>query len=365
MARREIRKSKKRFYDVLSLALVLNGIGLFFVFEASSVRGFITYGDSFYFLKLQFVWLLISLFVFFVASRFDYHRWYYLAFYLAFFSILSLIVVLIPGVGKKVGGARRWINLGFFNFQPSEFVKFAMVVYLSSWFLYKERKRFFSFLILLGMIVFLIIMQPDMGSAVILFALSVGIYFVAGLPFVYLLGLLGLAGLGGIVAIILAPYRLKRLLAFLNPELDPLGIGYHLSQIRIAFSNGGLLGKGLGFSQQKFLFLPEAHTDSIFAIVAEEVGFLGVLMILFIYWLFLYSIFKIVISTKDKYGILLSSGILLYFGIHVIVNLGGILNLLPMTGVPLPFFSYGGSSLLVSYLLLGVLYNIAKKNSVK
>ncbi len=360
MVKRKRRgKASLKFFG---LSLILTGLGLFFVFDASSVKGFLTYKDSFYFLKLQAVWFAISLVVFFLTSRLDYHKWYYLAFYLAFFSLLSLIVVLIPGIGKKVGGARRWIDLGLFNFQPSEFAKFSLVVYLSSWFLYKERKRFFSFLLLLGAIVFLIILQPDMGSAVILFALSVGIYFVAGLEFVYLLGLFVLSFFGGVVAIILVPYRLRRLLAFLNPDLDPTGITYHLNQIRIAFSNGGLFGKGLGFSQQKYLFLPEAHTDSIFAIVAEEVGFMGVLIILLLYWWFLYKIYQIVLHSKDKYGLLLSSGVLLYFGLHFIINLSGLLNLMPMTGVPLPLFSYGGSNLLVSYALLGILYNIEKRS---
>ncbi len=364
MKRQKKLKTSRIRYNLITLALALSILGSFFVFDASSVKGLVSYGDSFHFLKLQIIWLSISLFIFFLVSNFDYHKWYYLAFYLIFFTLLSLLAVLVPGIGKKVGGARRWINFGFLNFQPSELAKFSLVIYLSSWFLYKERKRFFSFLVLLGVIVLLIIFQPDMGSAMILFALSVGIYFIAGLPFLYLLGLLGLAFAGGMVAIFLAPYRLRRFLAFLNPELDPLGIAYHLNQIRIAFSNGGIFGKGFGFSQQKFLYLPEAHTDSIFAIIAEETGFLGVLIILFIYWLFLYNIYRVVISSKDKYGLLLSSGILLYFGLHAIINLGGLLNLLPMTGVPLPLFSYGGSNLLVSFTLLGILYNIAKKSNL-
>lgn len=365
MRKKNITSTAKRIrYNLLSLALILSLLGVFFVFDASSVKGLVSYGDSFHFLKLQTIWLIISTFVFFLVANFDYHKWYYFAFYLIFFAILSLMLVLVPGIGKTVGGARRWIEIGFLNFQPSELAKFSLIIYLSSWFLYKERKRFFSFLLLLGFIVLLIIFQPDMGTAVILFALSVGIYFVSGLPFLYLIFLILLAFAGGMFAIIMVPYRLRRFLAFLNPELDPLGIGYHLKQIAIAFSNGGLFGRGFGFSQQKFFYLPEAHTDSIFAIVAEETGFFGVLIILFLYWLFLYNIYRVVISSKDKYGFLLSSGILLYFSLHVLINLGGILNLMPFTGVPLPFFSYGGSSLLVSFALLGIIYNIAKKSNL-
>ncbi len=345
----------------LVFGVILTLIGVFFVFEASSVLAYLNYKDVFYFTKLQLVWIVISLAVFFFVSRFDYHRWYYFSFAMVLFTLIALVMVLMPGIGKKVGGARRWIDIGFFNFQPSEFAKLSIIIYLSSWFLYKERKRFLSFLILLGIVLFLIMNQPDMGTAMVIFSLSIGIYFVAGLGIMHLFNLLLLALGLGTLGIIMAPYRLRRLQAYLDPQADPLGVGYQITQIQQAFRNGGLFGKGLGFSQQKFLFLPEAHTDSIFAIIAEETGFIGVFFVLLIYTVFLYQIYRIALNAKDRFGKLLASGILLYFIIHLFVNLSGLLNLFPFTGLPVPLISYGGSNLIISFILIGIIYNIGRR----
>ncbi len=348
---------------LFSLPIVLSAIGLVFIFESSSVRSFAEFGSSFHYVQLQFIWFILGIAAMFFFSFFDYHKWYYLAFLFMLTTIFLLILVLIPGIGSKIGGARRWIDFGFINLQPTELAKFSVIVYLSSWFLHKERKRFYSFLILIGILMMLIMMQPDMGTAVIVFFVSLTIYFLAGMNIMNLLVLIPVAGGAFFALIKISPYRFNRLLAFFDPSRDPLGITYHINQILISLSNGGLLGQGFGVSRQKYLFLPEAHTDSIFAIIGEEVGFIGGAIIIFLFMLLSYKIFKLVENAPDKFGKLLAGGIFAFFNLQIIINLAGMVNLLPLTGVPLPFISYGGSNLLISFACLGILMNIEKKIS--
>ncbi|GIW62988.1 MAG: stage V sporulation protein E [Patescibacteria group bacterium] len=346
--------------NILFTAVVINLMGIFFIFEASSVSSYVNFNDPFYYVKLQSIWFIVGLIIFYITSKIDYHRWYYLAFSLVVVNFLSLLIVLIPGIGKQIGGARRWIDLGFFNFQPSEFAKLAMILYLSSWFLKKERKQFASFLILLGLTMFLIMNQPDLGTGLLIFLLSIGIYYFSGLSYVYLIYLFALAGMLGAVGIIIAPYRLRRFSAFLNPESDPLGIGYQITQMREALSSGGLFGRGIGFSEKKFLFLPEAHTDAILAIIGEELGFIGLMIVLIIYFYLIFNLYRTAISAPDKFGFILSGAIMLFFMLHLAINVSGIARIIPFTGLPIPLISYGGSNLLITFFLLGIVYNIAK-----
>lgn len=359
---KNLSKSKLSSWFFLPITLAL--AGLFFVFEASSVKGFSEVGDSFYFFKLQFLWMIIGMGVMLFLSYFDYHRWYYLSFPLMLAAIALLIAVLIPGIGTEAGGARRWIDLGIINFQPTEVAKFSVIIYLSSWFLHKERKRFGSFIFLLGLLVLLIMLQPDMGTTLIVFSLSIIMYFLAGVQVSYLLLFLPIAAILFFLLIKISPYRFQRIIAFLNPETDPLGIGYHINQILISLGNGGLLGQGFGASRQKFLFLPEAHTDSIFAIISEEFGFIGSAILIFALFLLIYKVYQVAITASDKFGKFLAAGIFSYFALQIGINLGGMVNLLPLTGVPLPFISYGGSNLLISFALLGIIFNIAKKAKI-
>lgn len=349
------------YRNLLVLPITLSFIGLFFVFEASSVRSLTERGDGFYYLKLQVVWLAASLALMVFFWRLDYKRLYFLSFPSMFFALITLVIVLIPGLGSKAGGARRWIDLGLINFQPTEIAKFSVVIYLSSWFVNRERKRFFTFLMLIGTLILLIVLQPDMGTAIIIFFLSIIVYFMAGNELVYLLFLIPGAALGFLFLVQISPYRFKRLLAYINPALDPQGISYHINQILISLGNGGLLGRGLGASRQKYLFLPEAHTDSIFAIIAEEVGFVGSFLIVVAFFFLILNIYRVVEKAPDRFGKLLAGGIFAYFCLQICINLAGMTNLLPLTGVPLPFISYGGSNLLVSYSLIGILLNISKK----
>ncbi len=351
----------KFFIPILTVPLILSFIGLFFIFEASSVRGFMEVADSFHYLRLQIIWLGLGLAAMTFFAFFDYHRLYYFAFLFMALTIVLLILVLIPGIGYTAGGARRWLDLGFLNIQPTELTKFSVIIYLSSWFIYKERKRFFSFLILLGFLIFLVILQPDMGTAVVIFFLSVTIYFLSGGSLINLFFLLPVSLFIFYLLIKISPYRFSRLIAFINPHSDPLGITYHINQILTSLSNGGLFGVGLGASRQKYLYLPEAHTDSIFAIIAEETGFIGAAIIVFLYVVLNYKIYHLFLHAPDRFGKLLTGGIFVFFNLQTIINLGGMVNLFPLTGVPLPFISYGGSNLLVSFSLIGILMNIEKK----
>ena len=346
------------------LPIILTLIGLFFVFEASSVLTLRSMNDPFYYLKQQGMWLIIGIFVMIFFSKFDYHKLYYLAFPTLLITILSLFLVLLPGIGIYVNGARRWINLGFTGFQPTELAKFSIILYLSSWFLYKERERFFSYLFLLSIIVFLIMLQPDMGTTLIITGIFFTIYFLAGIEVTKLLLFLPFAGVGFYFLMHSSPYRLKRFLAFLNPELDPLGIGYHVNQILISLSAGGIFGRGFGGSRQKYQFLPEAHTDSIFAIIGEEVGFVGCIIIILIFSFLIIKIYQVAKNSKDRFGFLLSGGVFGLLIIQFVLNLGSIVALVPLTGVPLPFLSYGGSSLLIFFGLIGIVINIAKQSKV-
>lgn len=358
----QVRRKKNSLTKSLFLIpIVISVIGAFFVFEASSVKSFREFGDSFYYFKLQFLWIVLGTIVMIFFSFFDYKKLHFFAFFFMNIAIFFLFAVLIPGIGQKIGGARRWINVGFFNFQPSELAKFATLIYLASWFTNREKKRFFAFSILLGILMLLIFLQPDMGTAIIIFLLGISIYFFAGTELHYLLIFLPASIIGFLFLVKTSAYRFKRILAFFNPELDPLGITYHINQIMISLSNGGLFGKGFGASRQKFLFLPEAHTDSIFAIISEEIGFIGSTLLIMSLFFLIFCIYKSIEKAPDRFGKLLAAGIFSYFSLQMLINLGGMVNLLPLTGVPLPFLSYGGSNLIISFILVGIVINIARR----
>lgn len=352
---------KSRQLSVFVLPIILTLIGLIFIFEASSVSAFRTLHDSFYYMKLQALWFVVGVIVMTFFSWFDYRRLYYFAFPALIVSLVLLVAVLIPGLGHKVSGARRWIDLGILKIQPSEIVKFSIILYLSSWFVHREKNRFLSFAGLLGVVLTLIMLQPDMGTTIIVFNIFIVLYFLSGYKLHYLLLLIPFSA-GAFIALIKAsPYRMKRLLAFLNPDLDPLGITYHVKQILISLSSGGLLGRGFAGSRQKYQFLPEAHTDSIFAIIGEEFGFVGALILICMYLYLIYKAYTIAKNAKDKFGQFLGGAIFSLLAFQVVVNLGSMVNLIPLTGVPLPFISYGGSSLLIFFALMGILINIGKR----
>lgn len=364
---RSISAGKSKFslsWILFLIPIIFSVVGLIFVFEASSIRALTEVGDSFHYLKLQLRWIGIGIIIMSIASYFPYKRLAFIAFPFMGIVIVLLVAVLIPGVGSQIGGARRWIDLGFFSLQPTEFAKIATIIYLASWFGSGERRRFLPFLSLLGFMMLLIFMQPDMGTAIIIFSIFMIMYYLAGKQLHYLLLLLPVSAIAAIILIFTAPYRLRRLTAFLNPSEDPMGVGYHINQILISLSQGGFFGRGFGASRQKYMFLPEAHTDSIFAIYGEELGFVGSVILVSFYIFILWKLFQVYENTSDKYGKLLVGGIFGFFGTQAITNLGAMVGLLPLTGVPLPFISYGGSHILISFALVGIAINIAKSSKL-
>lgn len=353
--------AKHIFLPIITISIFLSVIGLLFIFESSSVRSFNEYGDSFYYLKRQSIFLIPALLSLAFFSNFDYRKLHYLAFPAMITTMVFLVIVLIPSIGSRVGGARRWIDLGFFNIQPTELTKFSVILYLSSWFIRKENKRFYTFLFFIGILMFLIILQPDMGTATIIFFLSICIYFLAGEDLLKLLIFLPFSMGMFYMLVKLSSYRFNRLLAFFDPSRDPLGITYHINQILISLTNGGFFGQGLGASRQKYMFLPEAHTDSIFAIVGEEVGLFGSVILICGFMYLMFKLYQITKYAPDKFAKLLAGGIFALFNLQILINLAAMVNLVPLTGVPLPFISYGGSNLLVSFALLGIMISIGKK----
>lgn len=356
-----IRKSD---FALLLSVIILTAFGLFMIYDASSYVAFRDFGDKYRYIKDQMMWVVIGFSALTVVSFFDYHKYYNLALPILLTAIGLLMLVFVPGLGISALGAKRWINLGFFVLQPAEVVKLSLVIYLSAWFSTKEKGRFLAFLMLIGFVIMLVMLQPDMGTAVVILGLSVILYFLSGGSVLHILGLAPLVGIGGLALILLEPYRAARLATFLNPHQDIATSSYHLRQILIALGSGGLFGVGLGNSLQKYAYLPEATTDSIFAIIAEEIGFVGVTIFILVFLFVIYRGFYISVRAKDTFGKLLAGGLTSYLALQAAVNLGAQTALLPLTGVPLPFISYGGSALTVNLIAIGILLNISRQSNL-
>ncbi|MDP3726758.1 MAG: putative lipid II flippase FtsW [bacterium] len=350
--------------DILLLCVVvfLTFFGLLMIYNASSYVAFRDFSDKYYYLKAQSLWIALGFLGLIIFSFFDYHKFYNLALPLLIIAIFLLILVFIPGIGISLLGARRWIDAGVFVLQPSEFVKLSLAIYLAAWFSKKEKGRFLAFLLLLGFVVLLVMLQPDMGTAVIILSLALIVYFLEGASIFHLLALLPVVSLLGFLFIKLEPYRAARLAAFLNPNQSLETSSYHTRQILIALGMGGLTGVGLGNSLQKYAYLPEGTTDSIFAIIAEEIGLVGALILIVLFVIVVWRGFFIAMKTQDKFGKLLAGGIISFLAVQMFINLAAQTALIPLTGVPLPFISYGGSSLIVDLCAVGILLNISKQN---
>lgn len=343
---------------LLLLVLGLTCFGVLMVYNASIVSALRDFGDKYFYARQQLIWAGLGLGVLFFFTKFHYTRLASLAPLLLFATILFLIAVLIPGVGTSALGARRWLNIGVFSFQPAEVAKLAFILCLAS--LFKQKPKLAPFLFISGLLVFLMMLEPDLGTTVVLFASGLIVYFTAGAP-PFFLGIMGiLAFLTGIVLVFTSTYRKERFLTFLDFSRDPLGASYHIRQILLALGSGGIFGLGLGASRQKYEYLPESMTDSIFAIIAEEMGFIGAVLIITVFLLIVWRGLRIAQEAPDNFGQLLATGISALLGVQVLVNLASMVALVPLTGVPLPFISYGGSSLVVSLAGVGILLNISK-----
>jgi len=348
---------------LVGLVLALTVFGIIMVGNASVVKAFQDFSDKFYYLRLQIYWAVIGLAGFFFASIFDYKHFSKIAVPLMVFVLISLVLVLIPGLGSQVLGARRWLNFGGFRFQPSELAKLAFILYLSLFF--SKKRHLMPFLVILSILVGLVMMQPDLGTTVVLAATGLVVYFASGAPLL-IIGLLGATGiLAGTGLILSSSYRKERLLTFLNPGRDPLGASYHIRQILIALGSGGLFGVGLGQSRQKYEYLPEVTTDSIFAVIGEELGFLGGIILIGVFLFLIWRGIKIAKEAPDDFGRLLAIGIVAWVGFQTIINLASMVALVPLTGIPLPFISYGGTSLILTLTAMGILVSISRQRVVK
>lgn len=332
------------------------------LFDASSYIAFRDFNDRYYYLREQSTWLVLGFIGLTFFAFFDYHKLYYLAVPILLVAIVLLLMVFIPGLGVYVLGARRWINMGFFILQPAEFVKLGLAIYLAAWFSTKEKGRFLAFLLLVGFVLLLVMLEPDMGTASVILAEAMVVYFISGGSIIHFLFIAPVLAVIGFVLIKLEPYRAARLATFLNFTHPLETSSYHVKQILIALGMGGVSGVGLGNSLQKYAYLPENATDSIFAIIAEEFGFIGSALLIFCYVILIWRGFLIAGQAKDAFGKLLASGITTYLGVQTIINLGAQTALIPLTGIPLPFISYGGSALVVSLCAIGILLNISKQS---
>lgn len=361
MKNRKLTLSKQSLsYDknLLFLIIALVVIGLIAVADVSAPQSLNNYGDKFYLLKEQAISAIVGLGAFFVFSRIKYTFWQKLATPLFFVSLALLVMVLIQRFGMSALGATRWIRIGPVNFQPSEIVKFALCIYFAK--VASSEKKAWSYFIPLALIAGLIMLQPDLGTTLVVLMIGFSQIFVSNINLLYFLGF-GAAGVvGTIILILTSPYRRARLTTFLETTSDPLGKSYHIRQILLALGSGGIFGTGLGASRQKYLFLPEASTDSIFAVIAEELGLLGALGILLLFLFFVMTGLKIAKSAPDKFSSVLATGISAWIGGQAFLNLASMVSLVPLTGIPLPFISYGGSSLVMILSACGILLNISR-----
>jgi cell division protein FtsW len=357
----------KNSYDLvlLFLTLALIGIGLVMLYSSSSIMAQERFGDSMYFVKRQIVFALVGLAVLIVSKNLPYVLYRRLVYVILGVTLLGLIIVLLPQVGHRVGGARRWLRFGPISIQPAEFAKLALIIYISySAAKKKERLRELSVgyaphLLVSAVFIGLVVMQPDLGTAITFAVLTFLLLFVAGVRLRYLLAT-GLA-VTPLLALAIAQkgYRWERLLAFLNPWRDPSDTSFQLLHSLLALGSGGPLGVGLGSGQQKLFYLPEPHTDFILAVIGEETGILGVSIVLLLYALLIYQGVKIALRAPDRFGTYLASGLTLAVGLQAFINCAVVMGLLPTKGLPLPFISYGGSSLLTNLLAMGILMNIS------
>lgn len=360
--------TKKTTPDIILMIITftLLGIGLIMVYSASAVWADYKFDDSFFFAKRQMLFAGVGIIAMFFIMNVDYWTWKTWAKVILIACFVLLIIVLIPGIGKVRNGSQSWIGVGAFSVQPSEFMKLAMIAFLAK-FLSQNQKLITSFknglVPSLGLVFFafgLIMLQPDLGTGTVMVGTSVVMIFIAGARISHFAGLGLLAAAGFVGLIISAPYRMKRITSFLDPWEDPLNSGFQIIQSLYAIGPGGLFGLGLGQSRQKFFYLPEPQTDFIFAILAEELGFIGGSFILLLFALLLWRGIRIALGAPDLFGTFLASGIIAMIAIQVMINIGVVTGLMPVTGITLPFLSYGGSSLTLMLMAVGVLLNISR-----
>jgi len=361
------RKSQHPDYILAGLIFFLVVIGFFILASASVIIAQTNFNDPYYYLKHQLLYgLTFGLLGFLIAYKFPYFKLKKLSLLFLLLNIGFLVLVFVPGISLSSGGARRWVGLGNFAFQPSEFLKLSFLIYLSAWldnkkpFLQNFWLGYMPFLIISGLIGIFIIAQPDTGTLGIILISGLLVYFIAETKLIYTILTTFLGITSFFILLKISPYRFARFLTFLNPQIDPLGISYQINQAILGIASGGILGLGFGKSLQKYNYLPHPATDSIFAIFSEEVGFIGVLILLTIFLLIFWRGLFIAKNATDRFGKFLAVGISSLIIIQAFINIAAISGLMPLTGIPLPFISYGGSSFVMFLTAAGLLLNISK-----
>ena len=361
---------KKNFEIILFISVIILSIfGITMIYSASSVWAKYKFNDQFRFLKYQAIFFIIGLILMYFVSYIDYKKYYKYSNKILILGIILLILVLIPGIGTVRNGSRSWFGIGSFGIQPSEAMKLALIIFTSKYLSnnpksMKNLKRGVVPILILTLFIFGIIMlQPDFGTGTIIVMTIIGMLFIGGLDLkiFFKFGVTGLLGVVGLV--IIAPYRLKRILSFLNPWSDPLGSGFQIIQSMYSIGPGGLFGLGFGNSIQKHFYLPEPQTDFIFSIISEEFGFIGIIIISLLFITIYYNSIKISIKCKDDFGKYLAFGITFGLIFQTVLNLSVVIGLVPVTGVTLPFLSYGGSSLIITMISIGIILNVSRDNA--
>jgi cell division protein FtsW len=356
-------------YSLIVLIFILVVFGLAMLASASSVAGFTSqYHDSYYFLKHQLLYgLLPGVILFIFLARADWRLWQKKSRWLLLASLVLLVLVLIPQVGVELHGSRSWLNLGPFSLQPSEIAKLMLLIYLAARLSNgsDQLRHFFSGLLplifIIGLMAGLVALQPDFGTMSIIILIGLGVCFVAGLRWRHLIFLTVSGSLLFWAILKKMPQKFERLQVFLNPEIEPLGIGYHLKQALIAIGTGGIFGMGLGRSRQKFQYLPEVSGDSIFAIMAEELGFILTLVFIVLILALVFKLIRLAQANSHGFARLYLVGLALWIGGQSLVNIGAMLGLMPLTGVPLPFVSYGGTALMTLLAACGLAVRLARE----
>lgn len=360
-------KAGKPDLFIFLVVLFLLALGVVMVTSASFPRALSTTGgaDPFSFGKKQLVFTFLSLIMMGIMINFDYHR--FRRFTVLFAVLAPILLVLVLFFGAEINGARRWFELKIFNFQPSEFAKLALIFVLAHYLTeIGSEVRSFSTgviipLIYVGLICGLVMMEPDLGTTIVIFAIFLAMLFAAGVRISHLFFIGILATAAGVVLILKEPYRLQRFFSFIDPTQDPQGSGWQILQSLMALGSGGIIGLGLGRSRQKFFYLPEPHTDYIFSIIGEELGLLGTMLVLLLFLGLAWRGYKIALSTSDHYGSLLAVGITSWLVVQALINIAVVTATIPATGITLPLLSYGGSSLGITMLAIGILLNISRE----
>ncbi|MBU1164063.1 putative lipid II flippase FtsW [Patescibacteria group bacterium] len=356
-------------YFILGIIGFIILFGLVVLSSASSVISYQKYSSTYYLLIHQItVGVLPGLVLFYILYRVDYHFWKKWSLLILGGNILLLVALFVPGLAASYGYAKSWLSIGGFSLQPSEIIKLTLTIYLAAWFSIKTKQdlqhfriSFVPFVVLLGVVLGLVVLQPDVGTASIIVVIALTIFFVAGAKILHLIFFGGMGAALLTLLIFQAPYRFNRLLVFLHPGTDPEGIGYHLNQAILAVGSGGWLGRGFGKSIQKFSYLPEVTGDSIFAIIGEEIGFIFSALLIVLFIILMIKGFKLASNAPDNFGKYLVVGIITWIIFQSFINIAAMIGLAPLTGVPLPFISYGGTSLMTLFAAAGLLANVSRQ----